>query len=243
MRPAERDLLLMILAASAGSSDGWSYFGLGHAFVANMTGNTVLAGMTVFRLNADLLHPALALACYCAGVAAAAFLTRRVREGSPWPRAVSWTLLAEALLIAGCEAAWVAFLRGSAGHFHPAQSALDPLLGVLAFAIGMQSGAMLQLKIPGIVTTYISGTWTSLMSGAVRFLTKKEHRPRRQNRAFEERLLMQGGILAVYFLAAVLTGWLLTHVPAAVGALPAASVLAAALYSLIRANRAPANPL
>ena len=40
MRETERDVMLFLLAASAGSADGWSYFGLGHAFVANMTGNT-----------------------------------------------------------------------------------------------------------------------------------------------------------------------------------------------------------
>ncbi len=67
MRSAERDVRLLILAASAGSADGWSYFGLGHAFVANMTGNTVLLGIAVFQNHGDLLHPAISLACYAAG--------------------------------------------------------------------------------------------------------------------------------------------------------------------------------
>jgi uncharacterized membrane protein YoaK (UPF0700 family) len=40
VRRIERDLLLLLLAVAAGSADGWSYFGLGHAFVANMTGTT-----------------------------------------------------------------------------------------------------------------------------------------------------------------------------------------------------------
>ncbi|MGH9605690.1 MAG: YoaK family protein [Terracidiphilus sp.] len=230
----------MILAASAGSADGWSYFGFGHAFVANLTGNTVLIGMSVFRMNADLLHPLLALVCNCIGVAIAAFLTRKVREGSSWPRAVSLTLLFEGIIIAGCEAGWVASLRVSASRPRTVANGPEMLLGLVAFAIGMQSGAMLRLQIPGIVTTYISGTWTSLMSGAVRFVTRKERRPRRQNLAFEERLLMQGGILTVYFLSAVLTGWLLLHVPAGVGALPAAAVLVAAIYGLVRSGGASA---
>ena len=51
MASVERDVRLLILAASAGSADGWSYFGLGHAFVANMTGNTVLLGLAVFQLH------------------------------------------------------------------------------------------------------------------------------------------------------------------------------------------------
>ena len=75
---------------------------------------------------------------------------------------------------------------------------------------------MLQLKIPGIVTTYISGTWTALMSGLVRV---KSDTPIEEHK-FEQRLLMQAAILAVYFLSAVLTGCLFRYVPVGVGALP-----------------------
>jgi uncharacterized membrane protein YoaK (UPF0700 family) len=41
MASVGRDVRLLVLAASAGSADAWSYFGLGRAFVANMTGNTI----------------------------------------------------------------------------------------------------------------------------------------------------------------------------------------------------------
>ena len=61
MASVERDVRLLMLAASAGSADGWSYFRLGHAFVANMIGNTVLLGLAVFQDHGDLLHPAIAL--------------------------------------------------------------------------------------------------------------------------------------------------------------------------------------
>jgi uncharacterized membrane protein YoaK (UPF0700 family) len=44
------------LAAAPGSADSWSYFGRGHAFVANMTGNTVPAGHTIFS-SEGLLRP------------------------------------------------------------------------------------------------------------------------------------------------------------------------------------------
>ena len=53
MASVERDVRLLMLAASAGSADGWSYFGFGHAFVANMTGNTVLLGLAVFQPHGD----------------------------------------------------------------------------------------------------------------------------------------------------------------------------------------------
>lgn len=68
MRWFERDILLLTLAVAAGSADGWSYFGLGHAFVANMTGNTALLGIAVF-LQRDALHPSISLGRYVAGSA------------------------------------------------------------------------------------------------------------------------------------------------------------------------------
>ena len=89
---------------------------------------------------------------------------------------------------------------------------------------------MLQLKIPGIVTTYISGTWTTLMSGLVRV----KGQPADQKRGFEDRLLMQAAILAMYFLSAVLAGCLFRYMPTAVGAVPALSVLFVVIYGEIR---------
>lgn len=232
MRTGERDLLLMILAVSAGSADGWSYFGIGHAFVANMTGNTVLLGVDVFRHGSDILHPGIAIGCYAAGVLLASFLTRNVRQGDSWPRVVSATLLLESILLIASEIGWIAILHHSGGEYRSIVADRNLLLGGVAFAVGMQSGAMVQLKIPGVVTTYITGTWTSLMSGIVRFATGREGTPGRQKIALEERLLLQGAVLAVYFLAAMLTGWILRNLPAAVGALPAAAVLTVAVFGL-----------
>lgn len=233
MRELERDLLLIILAVSAGSADGWGYFGLGHAFVANMTGNTVLVAMSLLGYGHDLTQRAIAMGCYLVGVMLAAMLTRSVREGSQWPRQVSATLLLEAILLIGAEIAWISILR------YPAQDAAFAgrihhfLLGVVAFAIGIQSGAMLQLRIPGIVTTYITGTWTSLSSGLVRLASGKRLGPPRKKLAFEERLLLQGAVLMFYFLSAVLAGWVLKNLPAAVGVIPAASVLVVAVFGLL----------
>jgi uncharacterized membrane protein YoaK (UPF0700 family) len=241
MRESERDLLLVVLAVSAGSADGWSYFGLGHAFVANMTGNTVLLGMSSLGYEHDLVHPAISIGCYALGVMLASLLTRKVRQGATWPRQVSATLLVESILLIGVEIAWLVLsihsghIRGTLWRDH------NFLLGVLACAIGMQSGAMLQLRIPGVVTTYISGTWTSLMSGVVRLASGKRSGPARKGLAFEERLLLQGAILAFYFLSAMFTGWVLTNLPAAVGAIPAGAVLMAAVFGLARGGQAPAT--
>jgi uncharacterized membrane protein YoaK (UPF0700 family) len=229
--------MLFLLAISAGSADGWSYFGLGHAFVANMTGNTVLAGMGVFQKAGDVAHPLLSLCFYALGATAAAFFTRKVRQGVVWHRAITFTLLLEAFIMAAAAMGWVALHLHFFSHAAPTAFFTVLLCGV-AFAIGLQSGAMLQLRIPGVVTTYITGTWTNLVTGLVRFALRKERPVPKQRLTFEERLLMQSGILAVYFLSAVLTGWLFRHEPLAVGALSAGSILIVAVYAAIHTERA-----
>lgn len=231
MRRLERDVLLLLLAVAAGSADGWSYFGLGHAFVANMTGNTVLLGIAVF-LRGDLLHPGISLVCYLTGASLAAFVTRRVREGSDWPRAVFNTLALESVLLVAAAIGWA--LAGRHAAQPGSTPALDCLLGCVALAIGIQSAAMLQLRIPGIVTTYITGTWTNLTSGLVRFITREQHRPHREEIQYEERMRMQGGILCAYLLSAMATGLLFRDARLAVGGLPALSVLVVAVYGLTR---------
>jgi uncharacterized membrane protein YoaK (UPF0700 family) len=234
MRPAERDILLLILAIASGSADGWSYFGLGHAFVANMTGNTVLCGLAVFT-HLDLLNPLVALCFYFLGTIAATFLTRHVPEGSLWHRAVSLTLLLEFAVMAVADFCWALFQLHGSLHQPSAQNPLvHPLLALVAFGIGMQSGAMLRLRVPGIVTTYITGTWTTMASNLVKLRVREQHRPERDRIRFEERLAMQVGTLAFYFLSAVLTGWFLSRQPIAAGATPPIAVLCASVYGLIR---------
>ena len=228
MRSVERDFRLLILAASAGSADGWSYFGFGHAFVANMTGNTVLLGLAVFQDHGDVLHLVISLGCYALGAVLGTFLTGSIRADTVWPRAISRTLLLEALLLLAAAAGWIAI------HLHASHApSLNLLLATVALAIGMQSGAMVQLKIPGIVTTYITGTWTSLLSGLVGFARQERREAKGEDPGFEERLLMQAGVLSVYFLSVVLTGWFFRHLPLAVGVLPGLSVFLVAVHGLI----------
>jgi uncharacterized membrane protein YoaK (UPF0700 family) len=229
MGRSERDLLLLLLAVAAGSADGWSFFGLGHAFVANMTGSTVLLGIAVF-LHGDLLHPGIALGCYVAGAALAAFLMRNVRTGSRWPRSVSYTLALESALLIASEIGWA--LAGRNARQPGSTPGLDVLLGCVAMAIGIQSGAMLQLRIPGVVTTYITGTWTNLTSGLTRFITREQNRPNDQKVEHEERMMIQGGVLCAYLLSALVTGLLFRYARLAVGVLPAVSVLLVAAHGL-----------
>jgi uncharacterized membrane protein YoaK (UPF0700 family) len=230
-RLSERDTLLLLLAVAAGSADGWSYFGLGHSFVANMTGNTVLLGIAVF-LHGDVLHPAISLGCYAVGVALAASLTRNVRNGVDWPRTVSKTLLLEAAILIATAIGWE--LAGRDAAIPGSTPALNALLGSAALAIGLQSGSMLQLRIPGIVTTYITGTWTNLISGLTRFTTQRKYESRRHKVEYEERMIIQAGVLCAYLLSAMATGLLFRYARLVVGVLPALSVSFVAIYGVVR---------
>ncbi len=147
VRASERDALLLLLAIASGSADGWSYLGLGHAFVANMTGNTVLLGIGIFGENRDLFYSLIALVWYAIGAAIGTFLTRKVTPGALWAKSVSLALLLEAVFLISAEAVW--FSVGGA----PSPALRRVLLGCVAVGIGLQSGALLPLRIPGIVTT------------------------------------------------------------------------------------------
>lgn len=235
MRAAERDFLLLLLAVTSGAADAWSYLGLGHAFVANMTGNTVLLGVSIFAKSYEARHTLIALASYALGVALGSFLTRRVIAKAVWSRAISLTLFLEALLLLAAEAMWIHIKS------EPPRGLRNAMLGVVAFGIGMQSGAMLRLQIPGIVTTYISGTWTTLVSGLVRLGASREPPPSDRH-GFEERLILQSAFLATYFLSAFATGWLFHFHPMAAGALAALPVLTAATYGAAHDRKGVGSP-
>lgn len=212
---------------ASGSADGWSFFGFAHVFVANMTGNTVLLGVAVFHLHGDVIHPLVALGAYLAGTVAGTLITRRIPADAAWAKPVSWALFLEAVLLIGAEVAWVAMGRA------PSDRAGLALLSVVALAIGIQSAAMIQLKVPGVVTTYITGTWTTLANGLTLLATRQPH-IERQKKRFEERFALQAAVLGAYLLAAILTGWAFRHAEAIVGAIPAAAVLLVAGYGALR---------
>lgn len=227
VQATERDKLLLFLAVTSGSADGWSYIGLGRAFVANMTGNTVLLGISIFGRTGDSLHPLVSLIAYAVGVAAGSFLTRHVRPGTIWSKSVSLTLLLESLLLVAAAAGWIS-VRGA-----PGQMASLILLGCVATSIGLQSGALLPLRLPGIITTYITGTWTTLVSGLVQIGGGRE-RVRESKDSFEERLLIQAAFLVVYLLSAIATGWISERMPELLGGIPSVPVLLVVIWSVWR---------
>jgi uncharacterized membrane protein YoaK (UPF0700 family) len=146
-------VLLSALTLAAGYSDAVAFFGLG-VFTANMTGNTVLLGgalaakfvphfpgMLTFEL------PAISIVCFVAGACFAAFALRG-ETGRPPMRTMAIVGLAAALLVAAA----LVFTRDSGAR-------LTPLcVGLLSTVMGLQSVVAVRLGLPGVSTTYVTGT-------------------------------------------------------------------------------------
>jgi uncharacterized membrane protein YoaK (UPF0700 family) len=244
MKLKERDGLVVVLAATAGSTDAWSYFGLGHVFIANMTGNTVLLGAAISHAQrAEIARPLFAVTFYVLGVFVGTWLLdtcfRRLAGGGAeggagkrssageqvWPRAVSWVLCIESLLLVAGAATW-------AYHQAPGRSTTPGLrhglVGLAAVALGLQSAAMQSLKLPGIVTTYITGTWTTLVAGVSRLATGKK-----ADDGTKTQLRMQAAVLTAYCASAAFSGLLFKLWPPGLGVLPALAVSLVAGYGLL----------
>jgi uncharacterized membrane protein YoaK (UPF0700 family) len=157
-----RKTLVLLLSCAAGSIDAASYIGLGHVFAANMTGNTVHLGMaTGYGSLVDIGHSGSALLGFLLGVAIGASIVERDDSPTPWPQVVNVALVCELVLLAITAAIWAA-----AGA--NASSTTDGLLLALGLAMGMQSVTVRRLRIPGVASTYLTGTLTALTAGLVR---------------------------------------------------------------------------
>jgi uncharacterized membrane protein YoaK (UPF0700 family) len=153
--------MLLLLAGVSGSIDAIGYLKLGHVLTANMTGTTVLLGIAAGQGKLlSAVRSLAALAGFMTGVAAGTVLVNR--RDSTWVRTLSESLGMECVLVAAMAVFWLAFMRK------------EPSLVVFgcivlsSVAMGMQSATIRHLKIPGIVTTYISGTITAVVTGIVK---------------------------------------------------------------------------
>jgi uncharacterized membrane protein YoaK (UPF0700 family) len=152
-------ILLLLLTCAAGCVDAISYLGLGHVFTAMMTGNTVLLGLALGQGHVlAAVRSIVALIGFSAGVILGAIIVQRQAGDSPWPVAVTQALALEAALLGAFALLW---------HFtgpERGESLLYVLIGLTAVAMGLQSAAVQRLGVPGVMTTYITGTLTSLMA-------------------------------------------------------------------------------
>src|SRR5262247_200341 len=152
-----RESMLLLLSLAAASLDAISYLGLGRVFTAMMTGNTVLLGLALAQGEVlAALRSILALIGFAIGVFVGAIIVERESEPAEWPAAVTTALAFETMVLIIVAASIALF-----GNTH--QRIVYLLIILSAFAMGVQSAAVRRLGVPGIATTYITGTLTSLM--------------------------------------------------------------------------------
>jgi uncharacterized membrane protein YoaK (UPF0700 family) len=194
---------------------------MGGVFASVMTGNLVLLGVSISRRNGSLAaHVGVALAAYIVGVVAGAMVAGRPDRGRPtWPARVTAALLVELALIAGLTVGWE--LAGG----HPVGQPQLLLLGLASLAMGVQSAAVRSLAAPGLSSTYMTGTLTSLVTAVA---AGDGLAGQRQNLA----------VIAAVVVGAIAAGVLVLEVPRA-----APAVALVALSSVVVTARLAAAPI
>ncbi len=240
--------MILVLAWAAGSLDAIGYLGLGQVFTANMTGNAVLLGLALGRGEGlAALRSVVALGGYALGVAIGATILSKDRERMDWPPSVTNAVFLEGIVLATFTIAWHAL-----GVPRPEEWVYG-LIALSAVAMGIQSAAVRRLNVPGIVTTYITGTLTSLVSGLTRRIRQAEagSAPGASEREavgasspvinWERRVGLQAGVFLMYILAASLSGLAQTRAPSVATIAPVLAVLLVAIAARTRGRQgAPA---
>ena len=83
--------MVVLLSVAAGCVDAVSYLGLGHVFTANMTGNTVLLGLSLGQADWQaVLRSSMALLGFSIGVAVGTLIAESDRDRHVvWPITVT----------------------------------------------------------------------------------------------------------------------------------------------------------
>jgi len=147
-------LPLLLLTALAGVVDAVSYLGLGHVFVANMTGNVVFLGFAAGGApGVSAAGSAIALVAFFAGSVVGGRVASVVSQHRG--RLLGVACILSALVILG--AAGVAFVGGSE-ELVPRYA----LVTLLAVTMGLQSAAARRVGVPDLNTTVVTMTLVAL---------------------------------------------------------------------------------
>jgi len=147
--------VLAVLTLATGLIDAASYLGLGHVFVANMTGNVVfmgfaLAGAKGFSFAASLV----ALGAFLLGAGIGG------RAGAAWSHERRWWLASAAAAQTALTAA--AAITAATGALGPAGDARFGLIALLAVGTGLQNATVRKLAVQDVTTTVLTQTLTGL---------------------------------------------------------------------------------
>lgn len=218
--------MLLALTGAAGCLDAIGYLALGHVFTANMTGNMVLLGLHLSQeQGAAAVRSLIALFGFGGGLLIGALVVERSPDAAPWPKAVTRALSLEVVILA-------VFTIGFA-LTTVIREAWEgrALIALSAIAMGIQSAAARRLDVPGIATTYLTGTFTSAVTGLV--AKSRRSSPTASTVAAaaasqpgRRQIRLQILALVVYGLGALIAGLVQSGWPKLVAILPLAVVAA-----------------
>jgi uncharacterized membrane protein YoaK (UPF0700 family) len=222
-----RDLALMSLTVSSGAIDAISYLVLGKVFTAFMTGNIVFLGLhTAKAAEFEVFRIARSLAFFSIGVFLFRLIAKSFRDSagrsSGWPQEVTTGLVTMVIAQAGFLAVWV----GVGGR--PSSNAADILVSLGAFAMGIQSSAVVSLGLTGVVTTAATGTVVALVASIAPHPVSDWRR--------------LAGVLVSLFVGATLEGVLLTHARSHAPVLPLAGTIVALVITVLLKHVDGAKP-
>src|SRR4051794_14778686 len=153
-----RDLRLMGLTLASGAIDAISFVALGKVFTAFMTGNLVFLGLGVGDAGGpDVVRVVIALIAFAAGVYGATKIVNGSSGLGTWSPGVAFALAGTVALQAGFLALWVT-VSG-----RPGTESAEVLIGLMALAMGLQSGAVASLAVKGVFTTAATATLLFVM--------------------------------------------------------------------------------
>ena len=194
--------LAVVLTVGSGAMDAIGFSRLGDVFTSVMTGNLVLLGLSAGSGSAAIAERiAIALVAFTVGVLAAGRITApHLGDGVLWPRGVTRALTVQLVVLAAFVAGWQ--LQGGKPEEGAARNVL---LALAALAMGLQSGAVVAIGVPGLSTTYVTGTLTGVLT------TVANSRQLRWDSA---------AILAALVVGATFAGLMVVHAPRLAPLLP-----------------------
>jgi len=209
-----QDASLALLAAAAGTLDVLGFLRLGPVLMSAMTGNGALLGLAIGRHQlAAALHSGAAFGGFVVGVAGGGLLLHDARDG--WSPRVTVVVAIEAMLLGAFALLWLTSDPRS-------ETVIYTLILLASGGMGLQSAAVRQLRIPGVTTTFFTGTLTSIVTSAVRAAEPSAGKQKLPSSAIPQLVA-----LAAYVGAAACAGLAATHEIAAVALLPVTAVVVA----------------
>jgi uncharacterized membrane protein YoaK (UPF0700 family) len=240
-----RRVTVLLFTWAAGSVDAITYL-RAHVFTANMTGNSVFLALSVSQgQGAATVRALIALVAFIIGVLLGAILA-----GEGGDRVKTFTAVRREVFVE--TAVLVLF---AIACVHPPSTSIHTTVVLVIFtsgvAMGMQSAAVKRLSLPGIATTYITGTITSLFSGVVHYWMARNARAAQpapetasghsRQASMRHSVGLQAQVYLSYTIAALACGVLHNYWPSGVAILPVLAIAGIGVYMLFAkpASRLP----